>query len=241
MKNKFEINTLKGKYNVFTGEGFYKTQCVTGALHLHYNSEIHVVMGASSEFLVDNRKVTVPADSVMIVPAGVLHCCLNRGQNAYHCAFQTDYVIDTYGVYNMDYNLIRMLFNNVETIGTDRDYTVISMCIALILALVDRKYSIQLQSVDDNAFLMERFFTEKYAEDVTLNDLAEILNVSDRQTERLVIACTGLPFRKKLCSVRMEMAKELMKDSRLSLNEIANRVGYKSYAGFWKAYKKHNE
>ena len=69
-------------------------------------------------------------------------------------------------------------------------------------------------------------------------DLAKILSLSDRQTERLVIKYMGKPFRGVLSDIRTEMAKRLMETTVMSMSEISRMVGYKSYAGFWKAMKK---
>lgn len=198
-------------------------------------------MGDSSVFQINNREIVVPQNSVMVIPSGSLHCCISQGEKAYHCAFQTDYVLKDFGVFSFESAFIKMLFDAFANIDSCSDYSVVSSWISLMLSLIDPKNKVNAQSVDDTAFLIERFFSEKYAEDVTIDDLALILNLSPRQTERLVILYNGLPFRKELCKVRMNMARELMKNPELSLSEIATKVGYRSYAGFWKAYKKYNE
>ena len=237
MNAKFSVFTPKGEYNVFTGQGFFNPHSVTYTLHRHYNTEIHIVSGDDSVFGVDGKEVIVPADSVLVIPPECLHNCTKRGANAIHCAFQTDYEVNNYGVFSIDSSFAQMFFDNLEAAKTYEDYAVVSSWIALLISLNDKNNKLPAHPIDDVAFIIERFFAVKYTEDVTLNDLAKVLNLSARQTERLVIMHTGLPFRKKLCQVRMEMASELMKNSDLSLNEISTKVGYKSYAGFWKAMK----
>ena len=71
-----------------------------------------------------------------------------------------------------------------------------------------------------------------------LCDLAEIPHLSERQTERLVIKHMGKSFKEALLDIRTEMAKKLMETTDMPMSEIAKSVGYKSYAGFWKAMKK---
>ena len=81
------------------------------------------------------------------------------------------------------------------------------------------------------------FFSRRYAEPVTVADLAEVLMLSEKQTEREVRRRTGLPFRRTLLHFRMSAADSLLSSTACSKNEIAERVGYRSYSGFWKAYR----
>ena len=92
----------------------------------------------------------------------------------------------------------------------------------------------------DYGFLIHEFFSLHYSEDLHLCDLAQFLHLSERQTERLVIEHTGNTFRNELTAIRMTIAKKLLTSSQMSLTEISQYVGYKSYAGFWKALNKYN-
>ena len=76
--------------------------------------------------------------------------------------------------------------------------------------------------------------------DVHLCDLARYLHLSERQSERAVIEYTGKTFRDALVEMRMNTAEHLHKTTDMSLTEISQYVGYKSYNGFWKAMKKYN-
>ena len=82
------------------------------------------------------------------------------------------------------------------------------------------------------------FFSNRYSEDVRLSDLAEAIHLSERQTERLVIEHTGRGFRDELTETRVKIARQRLADKNMTLGEIAGYVGYRSYAGFWKAMKK---
>ena len=48
---------------------------------------------------------------------------------------------------------------------------------------------------------------------------------------------TGRHFRGELTYRRIEAAKYLLATEKIKLREVAERVGYKSYSGFFKAYK----
>ena len=93
--------------------------------------------------------------------------------------------------------------------------------------------------VTDCEFLIREFFSTYYNENVSLSDLAAILHLSERQTERRVFAYTGNSFRKELVETRMNAAKHLMETTDMPLTAIAKHVGYSSYTGFWKARQRY--
>ena len=103
------------------------------------------------------------------------------------------------------------------------------------------KKKVIAQTVDDYGFIIQEFFSIHYSEDIHLGDLANLLHLSERQTERLVKEYTGNSFRNELAAIRINIAKNLLKYSQMSMRKICEYVGYKSYVGFWKAMKKYKE
>ena len=241
MNNSFKIHTSKGEYNIFTGEGFYHNSTVTTSLHNHPKNEIHIVVGNNSFFLVGNEEIEVPSNSAFIVPAGVFHCCTKIGDNALHCPFQTDYNVGELRIVSLDETIADNFLTCVNDAKDSNNYNVVASYISLILSFCDSTEVVEAKPIDDYSLIIEIFFNSKYASDVCLVDLAQLLHLSERQTERLVISCTGKPFRKALREKRLEIAAILMENSSLSLSEIALKVGYKSYAGFWKALNKEKD
>ena len=94
-----------------------------------------------------------------------------------------------------------------------------------------------MTDIKDREFLMHEFLERSYASEVSLSDLAKELNLSEKQTERVVKEITGNTFRQEIKKRRMEWAKQLLADGGLTLEEVSHMVGYKSYSGFWKAIK----
>ena len=114
----------------------------------------------------------------------------------------------------------------------------ISAYIPLLCSYVIASHPRDISEVTDEGMLIEVFFSTSYNKDVQLSDLAAILHLSERQTERKLIEHTGHTFREELAATRISVAKYLQSTSSMSLSEIATYVGYHSYAGFWKAMKK---
>lgn len=75
--------------------------------------------------------------------------------------------------------------------------------------------------------LIDAFFMNCQKE-LTLEMLAETLNLSTKQTQRLLKKHFNTSFKHKLMHTRVEVAKDLLRTSRLSIERIAGDVGYSS-------------
>jgi AraC-like DNA-binding protein len=71
---------------------------------------------------------------------------------------------------------------------------------------------------------------------LTLSDLASLLNLSQRQTQRLLRDNFGKTFSQKLTDARMAAASQLLTGTDLSVTEIAERSGYSSIEHFSAAF-----
>ena len=71
---------------------------------------------------------------------------------------------------------------------------------------------------------------------LTLSDLAGLLNLSQRQTQRLLKESFGKTFSQKLTDARMAAASQLLSGTDLSVTEIAERSGYSSIEHFSAAF-----
>lgn len=84
--------------------------------------------------------------------------------------------------------------------------------------------------------MLDEFFTHLPVETPTLTTLADRLHLSISQTKRLIKDKYGIPFQQKLMQTRIEHSKHLMHTTSLSLEQIAEAVGYHSYNTFFDAF-----
>ena len=77
-----------------------------------------------------------------------------------------------------------------------------------------------------------------YTENLTLGFMAEYLNLSVRQTSRVIRAYTGKTLGELVLARRMRVASDYLAEGKLSISEIASRVGYNSLPCFYLAFKK---
>ena len=79
----------------------------------------------------------------------------------------------------------------------------------------------------------------EYGSDLGLDDVARRVASSRRQLQRAYAEIGQTTFREHLTKVRMERAAELLATRRLTVREVAQRVGYRQPAQFAKAFRRH--
>lgn len=87
--------------------------------------------------------------------------------------------------------------------------------------------------------IIETYITDHILENEGLSGLAKQLFLSERQTHALIKQYFGKSYKNIIINQQMELADILLRDSELSLTEIAHRLGYNSYSGFYNAFKKY--
>lgn len=84
-----------------------------------------------------------------------------------------------------------------------------------------------------------RYIADHYAEDISLDLVAEKIGISSFYLSRLFKAERGESFVEYLTSVRMKNAVRLARETRLSIREIAARTGYASPTYFCRVFKRY--
>jgi AraC-like DNA-binding protein len=104
----------------------------------------------------------------------------------------------------------------------------------------EEKYSINEDEYDAmRIFTIEKFFDERHFEDVKAEELADLLGISVRHLNRVLNKFFGVSFSEKLTKTRVEVAKDLLKNTDMSVFDISWKVGYASTVGFSSAFKRH--
>ena len=93
----------------------------------------------------------------------------------------------------------------------------------------------------DESFIVSnavQYMQEHFREKITLPEVAEQIYVSQWHLSKLLNRPMGKNFSEVLNSIRIEKAKELMKDPSLRLADIAEMVGFLDVAHFSRVFKK---
>lgn len=239
--NALNVKTATGVHKAFLQGGFYLTSYATSCIHEHSYAEIHLIVGGSAAFTVDDQKIYLDSGSMLVIPKKTFHSCDSKDDSAMHCAFQIDCEPKKFKRYPQNEQVIFEFFKLIEKTAPGDDHSAVAAFICLFCSAFENEERLLPTPINDYGFLIFEFFSRKYAENIRLSDLAEFLHVSDRQAERLVLEHTSRSFRDELAATRVRIARELQKTTSLSLSEIAEYTGYRSYAGLWKAMRKFDD
>lgn len=84
----------------------------------------------------------------------------------------------------------------------------------------------------------KEYLETHYAEDISLEDIAEQVNISPQYFSKLIKKTTGFNFTDWLSTLRVKKAKELLTNSNLTVKEVCFLVGYKDPNYFSRIFKK---
>lgn len=238
MYNELNISVLNENHRAFFMNGFLSSSKETATnLHKHNFSEIHFITGGNAVFLVGENKMHLESGHIMIIPQGKFHCCLQKDNSTLHNAFQVDFDVKEVRKADIGSGVISNLFSEIESLKKTGDYTKVSAYISLFCSYLCPEGMRSSEPVSDYGFIIQEFISTNYNKKIKLSDLADELHLSERQTERLVRLHTGNSFKEEVRKIRINVAHQLLSSSGMTLSEIAQYVGYESYAGFWKAMK----
>ena len=232
------VRTASGEHKVFLQGGFYLSSFSTSCIHEHNYAEIHLIAGGNAEFTVKDQTLTLKSGAMLVIPSKVYHSCVSKDTDTMHCAFQIDCAPSSYFTYELNPELILEFFRTIKNTSEEDDHSAIAAYISLFCSCFEQGRETSPHAITDYGFIIYEFFSNNYSLPVRLSDLAQVLHLSERQAERLVLEHTGKSFRDELSATRVRIARYLLKTTNMPLGEIAEYTGYRSYAGFWKAMKK---
>jgi len=216
--------------------GFLSSSGKTASnLHKHNFAEIHFITGGNALFLTGGQQTELNSGDIMIIPRGEFHCCTRKDEGVLHNAFQVDFDVKKIGKAHIGSQVISSLFTEIASLRKTGDYTKIYSYISLFCSHLCPCGKCVASPVSDYGFIIQEFISTNYNKKISLSDLAGVLHLSERQTERLVKEHTGSTFRQEVRKIRINVANQLLSSSDMTLSEVAEYVGYESYAGFWKA------
>lgn len=94
------------------------------------------------------------------------------------------------------------------------------------------------QGHDENIIFLLKYMQENYTS-ITLKDLADFFNYSERQIQRIIKNCTGMSFSQNIPKLKMRRAARLLTNPDLSVSTIAEELGYMDSGNFRHIFKKY--
>lgn len=232
------LNIGNERVEVFLESGFFCGVNGPSPIHKHRYTEVHLTEKGEIPFYVEDKKYVSYAGCMSVIPAGVAHRFPDIPKDSCHFTFFINYPIKDFKQFKLQKEILAELRSDAKKyFETGRANRLSKYIVFLCKDICESEPD--LLPLCDREYIIQNFFENNYhISTVKLEDLAELLTLSHKQTERLVKQYTGNSFSKELTRVRIEAAKMLLKsDEALTLSEVAQLVGYNSYSGFWKAFK----
>lgn len=85
--------------------------------------------------------------------------------------------------------------------------------------------------------IAQRYIEDNYTKDINMAEVANLVSMNYSYFSKLFKGQSGMTFSAYLLKVRMEQSRDLLKDPRNRINEIASKVGYDNMYHFSRAFK----
>ena len=237
MEKRLALEIKTEKQHLFLQAGFFNPTSPTTTLHFHGYTEVHIIISGKITYIIDRTPHTYEAGDILAIPRKTYHRCADVN-NAQSIAYQTEKSLDSLVSTHLSQSLIHDFFSEIKRAEQNNNYYIILKYISLFSSLLNEQKTVQPVNAIDYSLIINEFFANRYAEKVTIHSLAKELNLSEKQTARLVKKYTGNTFNQQLTLSRLNIANHLINSTNMTMGEIADYVGFMSYSGFWKAYKK---
>ncbi|MBQ7386736.1 MAG: helix-turn-helix transcriptional regulator [Clostridia bacterium] len=234
---EFFINSGDERVEAFIYDDFFVSSGASSAFHSHKYAEVHFTECGECRIYTKDTELISGAGTVTVIPAGVMHRLVISDSGVRHKAFRINCRVEGAVQKHFSPELFAELGVKIREYPRTKNFT----SVAAYLTFICKDFvggKTELCRVSNEEFIISEFFANNYSRDATLSELAAELQLCTKQTARLVEKYMGASFSKTLVRYRINAAKLLLDSApSLTLAEIAQLVGYRSYSGFWKAFR----
>lgn len=220
---------------IFMQHHFWNSEYMSSSLHKHKFAEVHIVLEGQIEYQACGECVMLLPGDMVVIPQETMHCSQDPICHARRITFQLTKQIRQFRVVHPGTHITSMLEDKIALYLNTGETAQLGACLTLICSMLPGINGYPITPVQNFNYLIDHFISRNYNKNITLQDMADELNMSKQHTLRLIQKYTGHSFRAELRNRRLESSKYLMEHTTLSLEQIAEKVGYKSYNGLWKA------
>ena len=234
-------------------------------LHNHSAYEVHIIKQGGFAFRIDGREIALHSGDCCIIGPNVYHSkgTALSADSAKYC-FKFEYSCNNREASEIDecikiihhvcifqdgseemglVEALRSEFQNRQVGYMTSIHNLFSQLMLTILRDISghRKSasSPQTGSTGENRDMtIDGFFAMNYMNDIHAGDLANQLNLSIRQLNRVMLKCYGATFKQKLAQIRVFAAGDLLENSSMTVLRIAETVGYSNVKYFNDTFKK---
>ncbi len=228
-------------------EGFFfdrtvGRRCSQSTEHYHKGYEIYCMTEGECGYFIDDSIYEVRAGSIIFIPPGLIHRTIytDMPHSRLLINFTDRYIPECLGatVGGMKklycgeelFSKVVSLMEEIEREWQGEDIYSMEMLEGLtyrIMILLARDGVSEPPEEHSLAIDAVRYIRERYAEDVRLSMVAELLSVSPEHLSRVFRQKTGFGFNEYLSLVRLQRAEQLLEEEpKMSISEIAYACGF---------------
>ena len=228
--------------------------------HTHQFTELFYVLHGEGVFYIENEKVPVKTDDLIIINPNVEHTEKTFPNNPMEYivfgveglafsfteqdqAYGRGYSFYSYGSdKNQFINFAQLMMHEFQ----DKKPGFEKVChglLEVLLVYISRKQ--KLSVISESSFqlskecaIAKRYIDTNYAQDITLDSLAEITHINKFYLAHSFTECIGQSPISYLTERRLAACKELLSSSNLSVTQIATSAGFSSQSYFSQIFAK---
>lgn len=230
--------------------------------HFHSTYEVHIPVVGTEHIIVQDKDICVHPGEVCIIPPNTVHVVLPNEGN-FCTGFRFDFS-KTDEVKNTAISLFKKAFSNLKEAIIIQKCPIYRKYISVVIenfsspipqfvnadllflslyeialhignkiAVYDKKSKNSDIHLSDT---IEEFLNEHYTQKILLEELAQHLNFSKRQTERIIARLFGMTFCELVNKKRLLVSKLLLKNTDLPIQSISQRVGFDNHHYFYRKF-----
>ena len=225
--------------------------------HCNGDFEVHILLSGSCVLEIDNQSVPFRASSAALIAPGIFHYAhkLSRDFDRVGFSFMSsrrDFVetlknqIRDTKICALPQTAITLCRLILEEISENNDFredairglfTQLLVCLfrEFHLTLLGHRPAVNITTWRTS--VIDAFFSPWPEPFGTEDQLAEMLNLSRRQLNRVLMKSYGMGFRQKMLRARMEYAGNLLQNTDQNAGKIGELVGYTAESSFFKAFQ----
>lgn len=235
-----------------------------GLLHSHPYCEMFIPIIDSFEIEFEDGMITVEKNDTVVICPSVLHTARHTEGSFAHCiifSYSKNSLYKKGGLFDIvdaflsdSYVLVKNTCSQINQINAFYDHLDSGRVMMASRYFFDILSELLFRSgyiptVDPIDMLpdsdirrqrkIEKLIDRHYTDNISLEFMASNLNLSVRQTTRLIKARCGHTLGELVTEKRMKAAIGYLEEGKLTVSEIAGRVGYNSLTCFYEAFKKY--
>ena len=216
--------------------------------------DISYIISGQAEYTINGVKYTATAGDLLCIPYGSTRSATTNPAALVECYSINGKVRNINGedtslplplICNIGLHKdLLSLYNNLSTVWTLKDPGYILRARGLYLMILQRLFQIIIfqkdtSIVDTRVKKVLHYISNHYKEPLTVQRMANMINLSDMYFGTLFKKETGMSFKNFLTLVRMNRAEEMLYSGEYRIHEISDACGFSDVFYFSRIFKKH--